>query len=74
MYPDEYYDQDGHQYYEQVAMEEAYHESMLANISDSIENNEYPLDRILKALEQPLIRRGYMIFSTELSDKLLTNG
>ena len=73
MYDDEYYDQDGHQYYEQVAMEEAYHESMLANISDSIENNEYPLDRILKALEQPLIRRGYMIFSTELSDKLLTN-
>ena len=73
MCPDEYYDQDGHQYYEQVAMEEAYHESMLANISDSIENNEYPLDRILKALEQPLIRRGYMIFSTELADKLLTN-
>lgn len=73
MYPDEYYDQDGHQYYEQVAMEEAYHESMLANISESIENNEYPLDRILKALEQPLIRRGYMIFSTELADKLLTN-
>ena len=74
MYDDEYYDQDGHQYYEEVAMEEAYHESMLANISDSIENNEYPLDKILKALQCPLLARGYMIMSTELSDKLLTNG
>jgi hypothetical protein len=73
MYNDEYYDQDGHQYHEQVALLESYHVGLISKLQDVLEHDDYPADIIASQLESSFRKRGYTLVSNELINKLLTD-
>jgi len=63
---DEYYDQDGHEYEMTVAQEEAwqeesYQEGLLSDLYNSINGNDYLIDRQIEVLQRAFNVRGYKI-------------
>jgi hypothetical protein len=73
MYDDEYYDQDGHQYHEQVGLLESYHVGLISKLQDVLDNDDYPAEIIADSLESSFHKRGYTLVSNELINKLLTD-
>ena len=63
---DENYDQDGHEYGRTVAQEEAwqeesYQEGLLSDLYNSINGNDYPIDRQIEVLQRAFNVLGYKI-------------